>query len=288
MSYNHSFAMTKNYIVFIEQPFVMNLAKAAMTYLKSPPFQDWLEWRPELKNRFFVVEKSTGKLMKTEFLAKDPFFFLHQINAYEENDQIIIDLNAYANADVIQSMDLNKLRNGDFSNESLASCHRFVIPLVQTKDVPENIDLVAVKSEASAVRMGNSILLTPEVFTKEGFELPSCNKKFAGKKYSYFYAAGTFSKTDFSNSICKVDTKSKQTSFWKDSSYSFPGEPIFVPNPNGVAEDDGVLISAVTDTRDEASDFVVILDAKSMKELGRAKFKSHIPQALHGLFLSEE
>src|SRR5579875_3628998 len=88
MSYNHSFAMTSKHIILVEQPFVMNLAKAARTYLKNPAFREWLEWRPELKNRFFVVEKATGKLMKTEFVSQDPFFFLHQINAYEEDDQV--------------------------------------------------------------------------------------------------------------------------------------------------------------------------------------------------------
>jgi len=88
MSYCHSFAMTPSYIIFCEQPYVMNLAKAALTYLKSPPFKDWLEWRPELKNRFFIVEKETGAVIKSEFVSKDPFFFLHTINAYEENDQV--------------------------------------------------------------------------------------------------------------------------------------------------------------------------------------------------------
>jgi beta-carotene 15,15'-monooxygenase len=277
--------MTSNYIVFIEQPFVMNLAKAAMTYLKSPPFRDWLEWRPELRNRFFVVDKSTGKVMKTEFVSKDPFFFLHQVNAYEEDDQIIIDINAYPNADVLDSLELCKLRKGDFGQECQGSCHRYVIPLVQAKDVPENIDLVAVKSDATATRVGNSVVLTPEILTKDGLELPTCNKRFLGQKYSFFYAAGTYCKNDFTNSICKIDVKKRETAFWKDSDSSYPGEPIFIPNPKGISEDDGVLISAVIDTRENGSDFIVILDAKNLKELGRAKFKAAIPQALHGLFI---
>jgi carotenoid cleavage dioxygenase-like enzyme len=54
---------------------------------------------------------------------------------------------------------------------------------------------------------------------------------------------------------------------------------MFVPNPKSTAEDDGVLISCVTDTTHPTSkDFILFLDAKTMKELGRAQFKEHIPQ----------
>ncbi len=92
MSYNHqSFTLTKNYIIFIEQPMVMNLKKAAASILKgSPTLNQYLEWRPELKNRFFVIEKETGKIMKTEFHSNEAFFYLHFINAYEENNQVNI------------------------------------------------------------------------------------------------------------------------------------------------------------------------------------------------------
>jgi len=80
--------MTKNYIILIEQPYVMNVAKAAKTYLKGPCFKEWVEWRSELSNRFFVINKNTGKVMQTAFIAKESFFFFHSINAYEENDQV--------------------------------------------------------------------------------------------------------------------------------------------------------------------------------------------------------
>ncbi|KAI6119973.1 carotenoid oxygenase [Pisolithus croceorrhizus] len=48
-----------------------------------------------------------------------------------------------------------------------------------------------------------------------------------------------------------------------------PGEAIFVPNPNGAAEDDGVLPSVVLDGCAEKS-YLLVLDAKTMKEAVRA------------------
>jgi len=67
----------------------MNIGKAAKSILKgSPTFSQYVEWRPEPRNRFFLIEKETGKVLKTEIYAAEAFFFLHFINAYEENYQV--------------------------------------------------------------------------------------------------------------------------------------------------------------------------------------------------------
>lgn len=52
-------------------------------------FIDWLEWRPQEKNKFVIVEKSTGKIFKTEFLSAEGFYFMHFANCYEEDNQVI-------------------------------------------------------------------------------------------------------------------------------------------------------------------------------------------------------
>jgi len=67
--------------------------------------------------------------------------------------------------------------------------------------------------------------------------------------------------------------------------YEYLGEPMFVPNPNGRSDDDGVIISAVSVAKQEAKCYLVFLDAKTMEELARAEFQSFIPMAAHGIFL---
>ncbi|CAG7716213.1 unnamed protein product [Allacma fusca] len=290
MSYNHSFGMSKSWIIFIEQPYVMNIGKAAVSYLKGGhTFSDWLEWRGEnFKNRFWLIEKETGKVLKVDFRSNEPFFFLHIINAYEDDGQVVVDLASYRNPDSLKDMNLTKVRNGDLSQDSQASAHRYVIPVItELKDAPENVDLVAIKSTASAVRQGNEIILTPEALTLKGFEMPVINNKFVGKKHKYFYAAGNMD-SSLSHTICKCDTKKTSSSLvWRESDYYFPGEPVFIPNPNATAEDDGVIVCGVTDSRHDSSDFLLFLDAKTFKELGRVKFRQHIPLAFHGIFLPQ-
>lgn len=70
--------------------------------------------------------------------------------------------------------------------------------------------------------------------------------------------------------------------YWSVQGHS-AGEPIFVPNPEGTAEDDGVLLSVVLDGHSEKS-YLLVLDAKSMKEVGRASMKCVVSFGFHGIY----
>ncbi|CAG7830593.1 unnamed protein product [Allacma fusca] len=290
LSYNHSFGMTKNYFILIEQPFVLNVGKIVGALMsKGYSFSDWLEWRPELKNRFHVIEKATGKILKTEIWS-DTFFFLHIINCFEMNNQIVLDITTFPDPTILNSLDMGKLRRGEFETEPTSVAQRFVLPIVDVKEVAEGVNLVnmtgtTVKTEAKAVRQGNKIIVTPDTMTEKGLELPVINRRFLTKKTSYFYATGSVAKGYFENSLCKVHTTKKETFLFKDSDTYYFGEPTFVANPEAKTEDDGILITAVTDIREGSNDFLVFVDARNMEEIARAEFKHDIPQALHGIFL---
>jgi len=198
----------------------------------------------------------------------------------------VVDINCYDSPAVIGTLNLSKLRQGESELDDHPFACRYVIPLVETRNVEQNVNLVTVKSNSRAVRSGDQIILSPEVVTEiRGAELPSINPKYFGKKYSYYYMAGTYNPSHFSHSISKVNVDKKEVRIWKENAFNYPSEPIFIPNPLGTEEDDGVLISSVTDSRPEAQDFLLYLDAKTLTELGRAYFVNRIPTGLHGIFL---
>lgn len=64
---------------------------------------------------------------------------------------------------------------------------------------------------------------------------------------------------------------------------SFPSEVVFVANPNGELEDDGVLLSQVFDSNRNES-YLLVLDAKTLNEVARAYTGIRIPVSLHGQF----
>ena len=59
-SYYHSFGMSAKYLVLIEQPWVANSLKLISSRVKGLALKDCLEWCPEEKNLFHIVEKETG------------------------------------------------------------------------------------------------------------------------------------------------------------------------------------------------------------------------------------
>ncbi|CAL8110508.1 unnamed protein product [Orchesella dallaii] len=287
VSYVHSFGMTSKYILFIEQPYVASISAIASALIKGHSVKDWLEWRPNLKNRFHLIHKDTGKLIKTEIISEEPFFFLHIVNCYVENDQMIVDVMALDDPGILDGMFLCKLRRNMIEDNAQPSGRRFVIPLGSTKEMPMNSNLVKLEgSRATALRTGsNCVTLSPDVFTEPGCEMPVINKKYIGKKHTYFYANGTIAKNTFRNSVCKINVSDRSCIFWRDNEYIFPGEPVFISNPDGRDEDDGVLIAAMSNVQKGENDILVFIDARSMKEVARASFRAHIPGALHGIFV---
>ncbi|XP_070533090.1 carotenoid-cleaving dioxygenase, mitochondrial-like isoform X1 [Ptychodera flava] len=99
-SYYHSFGMTDNYFVYLEQPLYINVMKILKATLLGSSFTDIMEYRPQNKARFHVVNSRTGELHSTEYTA-DAFFCFHHINAYEDDGHIVVDLCSYKDEEVI-------------------------------------------------------------------------------------------------------------------------------------------------------------------------------------------
>ncbi|NXW80727.1 BCDO2 oxygenase, partial [Hirundo rustica] len=90
-SYYHSFGMTENYIVFIEQPLRLNLLKIITSKLCGKAIYDGISWEPQHNTYFHVVDKHTGKVLPGQWCSK-PFVTFHQINAFEERGCVVLDL----------------------------------------------------------------------------------------------------------------------------------------------------------------------------------------------------
>jgi len=89
-SYVHSFGMTENYLIFIEQPYVASISAIASSLMKGSCVKDWFEWKPQEINRFHVIEKETGKVLKSECVSDKPFFFLHVANCFEKSQEVCL------------------------------------------------------------------------------------------------------------------------------------------------------------------------------------------------------
>lgn len=219
IGYYHSYGITPKYIIFIEQPLLVNGFKLVTCTAKGKPLKDCFEWHPHeqascthydrltvnvsvlKQTRFYVICKKTGDTVH-KYYAK-AFFYFHTINSYEEDDHVVIDLMAYDNSSIIDKWDLNKMRNDIYDEENQAVPTRFVMPLNLVGAKPDTNLVTLSYSKAKAVMQSHHhVWLTPEVIGPAGFELPTINTRHHnGNKYRYCYGSGVFEKGNFANSV---------------------------------------------------------------------------------------
>uniref|UniRef100_A0A6Q2XES2 Carotenoid-cleaving dioxygenase, mitochondrial n=1 Tax=Esox lucius TaxID=8010 RepID=A0A6Q2XES2_ESOLU len=292
-SYYHSFAMTENYVVFIEQPIKMDLLKIITSKLRGKAISQGVYWDPKLDTVFHLVDKHTGKTSSTKFHTK-PLSVFHQINAFEEDGFVMLDMCCADNGDAIKNYLIQNLRKSGealdqvYNTTSRAFPRRFVLPLNVNDDTPTGVNLNT-RPASSATSVKTVVchfedLHGDDLFEYGGLEFPQINySKFNTRPYRYFYGCGF--QHLVGDSLLKMDLKEKKLKVWYKKGM-FPSEPVFVPSPEAVDEDDGVILSVVVTPTEDKSTFLLVLDARTWEELGRAEVPVNIPYGFHGAFNS--
>ena len=103
----HSFGLTERWLVLAEFPFVVNPLRLAFG---GRPYIENYRWKPELGTRMTLFDRATGEARGP--FETDPFFAFHHINAYEEGDEVVIDLCAFPDAGLIEDLYMERLRAG--------------------------------------------------------------------------------------------------------------------------------------------------------------------------------
>jgi carotenoid cleavage dioxygenase-like enzyme len=254
-SYMHSFAITERHAVLVEFPFV---AVPAAIALSGRPFIENFHWKPERGTRFLVVDLETGRLQGS--YQSEPFFAFHHVNAFDRDGELVIDLCAYDDAEIVQAVYLDKLRTVE-PHLPPASLRRYVLPLGGGDVRSERLSDVSM-------------------------ELPRIDyERHNGRPYRYAYGVGSQSEGDFPNRIVKADVERRESAAWSQTG-TYPGEPIFVRVPGDEREDGGLLLSIVLDPAAGAS-FLLVLDATDLTEVARAWVPHSIPFGFHGNYFPE-
>ena len=256
-AYMHSFGMSENYIILAEFPLVVN-SLSLLLWLK--PYIENYQWKPQNGTKFTIINKHTGEIEgRYEF---DPFFAFHHINAFEQGNEIIVDMAAYPDAGIIESFYLQSLKNPD-TKLPFGLLKRFRIPL-QGKNITSEI-------------LSDACIELPVIDTPE-------QTNPAAYRYVYADSVNPEDRTGFYNQLVKVDIKGEKHSSWYNSG-SYPGEPVFVGRPGRQQEDDGVILSVVLD-ENSTNPFLLILDAGSFTEIARAEIPQSILFGYHGAFFN--
>ncbi len=269
--YVHSFAVTKKYVVFMFYSAPINF----LELLKDPTtFATAIDQNSKLRVKFYVISRADAKV--TAVYDADPFFCFHNINAYDKDDQVVIDLVKYEDASVIDKLYLDEMMNAKST----------------LKSTPVRFTIDNIKEAAAAYKNDGKPVarLVPKPLTQNAdIELPRIPDSLITRPYRYAYGVsntGIPAPAPLFNSLVKLDTENGEVVYYTPRDGAC-GEPIFVADPLGTGEDDGVLLSVVLDKAEEKS-FMVIVDARTMKEVARATVPQAVPFGFHGQFMSEE
>ncbi|XP_051842926.1 carotenoid-cleaving dioxygenase, mitochondrial [Antechinus flavipes] len=298
-SYYHSFGMTKNYVIFIEQPLKMNLWKIITSKIRGKAISDGISWEPQYNTRFHVVDKHTGQCLPRIFYSK-PFITFHQINAFEDQDCVVVDLCCQDDGKILNIYQLQNLRKtGEeldqvYNSAPRAFPRRFVLPLGSSTDssVGQNLSpltyssATAVKQKDGTIWCSHENLYHKDLEEEGGLEFPQINYAQCNSvKYRFFYGCGF--RHLVGDSLIKVDVVTKKLKVWRKDGF-YPSEPVFVPVPGASEEDGGVILSVVITPNQNENNFLLVLDAKTFEELGRAEVPVPMPYGFHGTFVPRQ
>jgi all-trans-8'-apo-beta-carotenal 15,15'-oxygenase len=247
----HDFALTERYLVFLVSPI---LPDATAVALGRAPVGDTLRYRPEKGSTFILIPRDGGKIRRVEHEAVLQF---HLSNAFDDRGDVLVDAITYADGHLIQRI------------------ARFQTSVLD--DAP---------SVFTRFRITAAGRVLSEPLSDHCCEFPRHHPAYEGRPHRFAYFNTRKRLRAFYDSVTKLDLADQRELCYTAAE---PGnsfcEPVFVPRPGGIAEDDGWLLTVEFQAVQQTSR-LVILDAAdpTTGPVATAQLTSHTPQSFHGSF----
>jgi carotenoid cleavage dioxygenase-like enzyme len=239
----HDFAITENHVVFVDSPMILDI----MAALRGEPM---FRWDPEHQTRVGIMPRDGDQVTWYETEAA---YVNHFWNAWEDGDTLTFAGSRLVGAAYTAGKDGAMDREGADAEPGR----------------PTRYD---VELGAGKVRV--------EQFDDLGGDFPRINDAHCGVRSRYLYM-GAFRDeptiVGHFDTVVKYDADTATRSMWWCGPTSVTGEAVFVADVDGRAEDDGWLLSCVTDRSDDSTDLVVI-DARDVAAGPIARI--HLPRRL--------
>jgi torulene dioxygenase len=277
-SYLHSFFLTQDFLILAIWP--SYFAAGGMPILWNRNILDSIaKFNPEHKTKWIVVDRKNGRGHVATFNSPAAFSF-HSINAWQEIGKdgkidIYCDLIQYPDLHIIHSFYYENLMSTGPGVEKWAAGPRKACVLNFKR-----YHLAGVPPKKSALKRG--IKATP-ILTIPGGEigdLHSINPLYSKRKQRYVWSLLDRGHSSFVDGIGKTDLDTQTTISWECPHHT-PGEPVFVGRPGAEDEDDGAILSVVLNG-DSGTSYLLVLDAKTLVELGRAEVEVAVGLGFHG------
>ncbi len=253
--FTHDFVLTQSgYRIFFLTPVSFDVFRA-FTGLSSPVASIRVDRRKPTK---VLVVAPDGRLTALE---TDFCFVFHFVNGYEQSDRHLV-VDALTLPDFPSAESTKGFLRGEVSDDLKGQVWRYRLDLERGR-------------------------IERERLTGFGAELPNHHPGRQGRPYRYAWSISSpdLPERPILDGLLKLDVQSGETAF-RDLRGSLPGEPLFVPAPEGRTEDEGWLLYTLFDAEQQKTE-LVIADAANLSTLATARLPYNIPLGFHGLWLQE-
>ncbi|WP_163510596.1 carotenoid oxygenase family protein [Fodinicola acaciae] len=247
----HDFAITEDYVVWLDLPVVHDKAIRGLRF----------RWSETHEARLGVMPRAGGAV---RWFSIDPCYVFHVGNARQDaQGRVVLDAVRY---------------------EPVAFAREWSVRALEVEAAPPGPSrrlyrwtLDPVTGRASESPVDDWLL-----------EFPTVNDNRVGLPYRFLYLVGHPDGTD-EQRIVRLDTASGVREVHSLRPGELAGEAVFVPAADGVNEDDGWLISIVSNRNTATSDLVV-LDATDVRAapVATVHLPRWVPAGFHGSWIADE
>jgi len=254
----HDFAITRDDVVFILCPLVFSLEDLAR---RGGAFT----WEPERGTRLGVMPRSGGST-DVKWFQTDACYVFHPMNAYREDDEIVLDVARYRRLDFMAP---RVAREQLYRDENAAHLHRWRIDLRGGRVKSEPRDDVPA-------------------------EFPRVDERRLGRKHRYGYMAAVGpdagdGRMPVFTALRKYDLVGGGIEERRLGPGNGASEPLFVPRAADADEDDGYVVTLVYDPARNASEFLILAASDIAGDpVARVRLPNRVPYGFHGNWVPAE
>lgn len=254
MCFVHDMALTPTHAVFAATPWRID---PLPILAGTSSMLDALHFAPGVPTCFLLVPRDGGPVRVVE---TDPFFVIHFVNAYEDRDDVVIDLVRYGPEDFPAA-------KAFFADVRSAPATTGVLTRYRVRPTGD---------------------VTAQPLSDAGCEGPQFDQRRATRRHDVSYA---IARTDPAGAalgpgfgIARFDHRDDTTSTFITADDGLI-EPVFVPRSPGAAEDDGWILTVGYHAPRHRSR-LMIFDAAHLPDgpVAEAWLPFHLPISFHGAF----
>lgn len=243
----HDFFITKHYAIFLFLPLTINLERAKQG-------SSVVMWEPEFGSHIAIMPRH-GRANDITWFNSDAFHAYHYMNAYEEDNRIILDGMKSMQAGLFP----DKTGKVPSDEQCTPKLTRWFFDLQRQQVAELQLDCLPA-------------------------EFPRFDERFTGTSYQHgFVTANIRPKQSEYEALIHYDLKTGSQKVCDFGHNNIPSEPVFVPRNSVSSEGDGFILTVVYQADKNISD-LYILDAMNIdkKPLAIVHLPLRVPHGFHG------